>query len=455
MSSKVLECPKEIFVGISSLKWEDNPLAYVTYKTKTGKISKEVSFNKWCGEKSPRKTFENTPQEGFKVLFNVGGCKSGWNVRQTYFRVVDPRGFEFEIVADNFVEILQNSIINKGVIDGKYAYGWYGQNLLLVRGDDPRYLEGVKSKDTELSAEKVTKENIKIGQAYRLRDHKLGYYIGRFNWHGYNNPYHSCYSHPRVETWTHVETLMYSFICPNEDYDKSTYKWKIVGYKEIKNVKFALEKFISEQKALDAANIFKDLCYGDIASNIKFPIGKNDSWAKKYHPEQFESYDTWIKKPYINEDGNYPKRKFHYNTRRFFFEKENELDMIISFKFKDGSIKNFLFNNTKLSEDHLSVITDDIVDNVEISESQFYGKDSYWYGSGKQSVSHYTYECYYVHNYDEWQGDVTKLIPEMGNTYFMSSEWEIQTKYGKCGFPLDIKKAYERVGVPKGIWKMD
>ena len=118
MIDQVLECPKEIYVGISGLKWEDNPLAYVTYKKSNGKIAKEVSFNNWCSEKSERKTFENTPQKGFKVLFTVGGCKSGWNVRQTYFRVVDPRGFEFEIVADNFVNILQNSVINKGVIDG-------------------------------------------------------------------------------------------------------------------------------------------------------------------------------------------------------------------------------------------------------------------------------------------------------------------------------------------------
>ena len=32
MIDQVLECPKEIYVGISGPKWEDNPLAYVTYK---------------------------------------------------------------------------------------------------------------------------------------------------------------------------------------------------------------------------------------------------------------------------------------------------------------------------------------------------------------------------------------------------------------------------------------
>lgn len=150
----MLDCPKEILVGIDSSKWEPEitnnktyPLAYVTY-IKDGKVYKQKSFDGWRNTDAGTKTYPNTPQQGFKVLFNVGGCKSEWNVRQTYFRVRDPRGFEFEISSSNFVNILQKETIIEGVLSGKYAYVWQGQDLNLIEDNDPVYIEGVKNNTT-------------------------------------------------------------------------------------------------------------------------------------------------------------------------------------------------------------------------------------------------------------------------------------------------------------------
>ena len=85
---------------------------------KDGKVYKQKSFDGWRNIEAGTKTYPNIPQQGFKVLFNVGGCKSGWNVRQTYFRVRDPRGFEFEISSGNIVNILQKETIIEGVLSG-------------------------------------------------------------------------------------------------------------------------------------------------------------------------------------------------------------------------------------------------------------------------------------------------------------------------------------------------
>lgn len=449
-TDQILECPKEIYVGISGLKWENNPLAYVTYKKSNNKIAKEVSFNNWCSEKSERKTFENTPQKGFKVLFTVGGCKSGWNVRQTYFRVVDPRGFEFEIVADNFVDILQDSVINKGVIEGEFAYGWLGAGLVLLNGNDPRYIEATKAKDTELSSQKITKDNIQIGMAYRLRNHKEGYYLGKLMWHGYNE---GSKPHNDYEHYYHVENPMHTFICKNEEYDKGENKFVFVGYKEYKNIKFALDKTISEDKVNECIELFKNTSRGSKLDNIVFPLDKKDPWSKKNYPERFEEYSKWVTTPYVNEDTYHDtsKYKFQYCSRRFFFEGDNRLDTIISFKFKDGTIKNFLHQTIILTDDKEHLIEDGQVERVEISEHEYYGKPKYYYNDSTTWVSHFCYECFYVHGTPEWNGDTTKLRPIGANQYLGSYEWETKTKNGKYSIPLNVGKTYETVKLRKGL----
>ena len=51
--------------------------------------------------------FDNIPISGFVLNKKTGGDSSGWNHRQTYSRVYDPRGWEFEITVPNLLYILQ------------------------------------------------------------------------------------------------------------------------------------------------------------------------------------------------------------------------------------------------------------------------------------------------------------------------------------------------------------
>jgi len=84
--------------------------------------------------------FDNTPIEGFVLNKKAGGNRYSWNPRQTYCRVYDPRGFEFEITIPNLLYILENtnSIKGKG-LEGKFIYGWQGKDLILIIGMQLNY----------------------------------------------------------------------------------------------------------------------------------------------------------------------------------------------------------------------------------------------------------------------------------------------------------------------------
>ena len=430
--SKVLECPKQIYVGTCNNSWENDPLAYVTYKLKNGKVYKETSFDNWCNEEVEKKTFDNTPQEGFKVLFTVGGCKSGWNVRQTYFRVVDPRGFQLEIVANNFVNILQSSVINQGVIEGKFAYGWQGQHLILIRDTDPAYIEGVKSKDIELTGEKVTKDNIKLGKAYRLRDYKTGYYIGRFKWYGYKKSNYDWYHIKKNEIWDCVETLMYTFLCKNDSGVNT-----IAGYKEIKNVKFELNESISEEKVNEVVEIFNNSKYSKPIDNLHIKSNTyNEKYEMKWYGECFLKYDEWVNKAFISkESSSYNQSGTKFIKRFFYLRSENRFDVIIAFKFKDNSIKKYIYQSIYLSDDHKKIIRDNIID---IPQSTSY-----------YSVNREDYVTYLKYNIEEWKGDTSKL--EETRSSSLSSIYNAYTIINGHNeeINLDMNKSFESFSIEK------
>ena len=84
--------------------------------------------------------FENIPMEGFVLNRKVGGNSTGWNHRQTYCRVYDPRGFEFEITIPNLLYILENSNSIKGKgLEGKFIYSWDGKDLVLLPENAPEF----------------------------------------------------------------------------------------------------------------------------------------------------------------------------------------------------------------------------------------------------------------------------------------------------------------------------
>lgn len=109
--------------------------------------------------------FDNIPTEGFVLNKKVGGDRYFWNPRQTYSRVYDPRGWEFEISIPNLLFILEctNSIKGKG-LEGEFVYSWSGKDLVLLPCESENYKSSIKH--TELQDKKVSTKDLKEGYTY-------------------------------------------------------------------------------------------------------------------------------------------------------------------------------------------------------------------------------------------------------------------------------------------------
>lgn len=174
-------------------------LSYVTYINKKGKLAKETSWNGWRDNKITPLEIDNVPTEGFVLNKKAGGYSSGWNHRQTYCRVYDPRDFEFEISIENLLYILQECTSSKGKgLEGQFVYAWSGKDLILLPVDSVDYK---MSKQLIDSTEKITMKSLKIGASYKGKVPNSTeissnlVYIGKMTWYGFVGGSISNYRH--------------------------------------------------------------------------------------------------------------------------------------------------------------------------------------------------------------------------------------------------------------------
>lgn len=173
--------PKKIKVGFQNRSdTYTGKLAFVTYYDEKGVLRKEKSWNGWRNPKIEPIEFDNIPVEGFVLNRPVGGYKSDWNFRQSYIRVYDPRGFEFEISLQNLLLILNesNSIKGKG-LEGEFIYSWNGTELLLLPVGSEMHTASCKK--TELINAKFSLKDLKVGSTYEDVSRNQYIYLGRFD----------------------------------------------------------------------------------------------------------------------------------------------------------------------------------------------------------------------------------------------------------------------------------
>lgn len=111
--------------------------------------------------------------EGFIVNRSVGGGKVGWNYRQAYCRIWDPRGFEIEIGIDNFLWILDycDSLAGKKII-GKCVYSWIGTELVLLPINTEEYrISSEIMKKREVITKDLKPAELKPGSLYKLKNY--------------------------------------------------------------------------------------------------------------------------------------------------------------------------------------------------------------------------------------------------------------------------------------------
>lgn len=174
--------PKQIKVGYQ--KREDTfteKLAYVIYYDQKGELRKENSWQSWRDKTLGDDTFVNDPISGFVLNKHAGGYSSGWNHRQSYCRVYDPRGFEIEITIDNLLWILDWVDCYKGKgLDGKFCYGWVGTDLVLIPECTEDYQESKTFSDSLFKKPDTKKSDLVVGSSYKFKDGSELAYVGEF-----------------------------------------------------------------------------------------------------------------------------------------------------------------------------------------------------------------------------------------------------------------------------------
>ena len=184
--------PKKLNVGFQNRSdTYTGKLAYVIYYDQKGKLRKEPSWNSWRDKSIPNVEFDNEPTEGFVLNKKVGGNQYSWNPRQTYTRIYDPRGFEFEITIPNLIWILENCncIRGKG-LEGEFVYGWDGTELVLVPVDSPDYKE-IQERNRVIHGDEFLKaKDLVIGAEYRTLDGNRFVYMGKHETYKYCKNYH-------------------------------------------------------------------------------------------------------------------------------------------------------------------------------------------------------------------------------------------------------------------------
>lgn len=272
--NEFLNIPERIIVGYNN--WGEIPLAYVTY-FKGKKIAKETSWNSWRNESIPPGEFENVPTEGFVLNKRAGGYKSGWNYRQSYCRVYDPRGFELEITIDNLLYILQecSCMAGKG-LEGKFVYAWEGAQIILLPTTSPDYIA-----TTELTAKReelgLKWKDITPGCTYRTKYEGELIYIGKLSWKYY------------FGSWKHEEinqTVYHSFWNPvnNELFPINNIKNILYKTEAASISDAAIQKVIGKFKTLPVGKdeVPEEIRIAQPSQQIKDEF--NDFFLKKIKP---------------------------------------------------------------------------------------------------------------------------------------------------------------------------
>lgn len=190
MNEQQLFIPNNISVGFQ--KRDDTytkKLAFVVAYDLKGVRRKEKSWDGWRDQKIPSIDYDNTPTEGFVLNKGVGGARAsyGWNARNEYIRVYDPRDFEFEISVANLLFILREGDCSRGKgLEGKFVYAWDRDKLVLLPVASADYQHSKNF--TQLQDKNVAAKDLVLGASYTTRKQQELTYLGRF--HVYANDHY-------------------------------------------------------------------------------------------------------------------------------------------------------------------------------------------------------------------------------------------------------------------------
>lgn len=265
MSLTKMIIPKTITVGYQNRdSTYTGKLAYVIYTDNKGKLRKEPSWNSWRDKKIKSNVYDNTPTSGFVLNKGVGGTREsyGWNARNEYIRIYDPRGFEFEISVANLLFILQECTSTKGKgLEGEFVYSWDGADLVLLPECSQEYKECFEF--TENQSKKITKKDMVEGCTYLMKNGDEVMYLGRHEYFNFG------WNYKEDETYREYCVLKtvkrHIFIDTKQTDEDSRYYQREQGFTKlaIKTSEEALSQYAGEYDR------FKESIHGSQVVKIK------------------------------------------------------------------------------------------------------------------------------------------------------------------------------------------
>jgi hypothetical protein len=180
--------PEKIKVGFQERSdTYTGKLSYIIYFDQKGVLRKEKSWQSWRNKEIEPIEFDNKPIDGFVLNKGVGGSRHsyGWNARNEYIRIYDPRDFEFEISVANLLFILRENDCMRGKgLTGQYVYGWDKTELVLLPTNCEDYKQSIDF--TKAQSKSVSIKDLKPGYVYKMKDLSTITYIGRHKYYGKN-----------------------------------------------------------------------------------------------------------------------------------------------------------------------------------------------------------------------------------------------------------------------------
>lgn len=291
-----LNIPKKIHVGYQ--KRSDTytgKLAYIIYTDAKGKKRKEPSWNSWRDKTIDQDDFDNEPMSGFVLNKGVGGQREswGWNARNEYIRVFDPRGFEFEISVANLLFILTNCTATKGKgLEGEFVYSWDRTDLILLPVDCFEYRASTEF--TDLQTKKVTKKDMKEGRTYQHKNMETLVYLGRHKIRDLDKCYWNV--HRMEQMLQEPDTFRHVF------WDVNNNKWHFErGFTKLATV-------VSEDSHDDFANLYTKFTsseyMSEVADIVLSPITAAQAEAQKGN-FFFIKVEAGYQLVYVTDSSNY------------------------------------------------------------------------------------------------------------------------------------------------------
>ncbi|HBF0795274.1 TPA: hypothetical protein KNP26_002927 [Clostridioides difficile] len=317
--------PKEIIIGFQNRNGTyTGKLAYIIYKDENGKLRKEQSWNSWRDKNIEPLIYKNTPMSGFVLNKKIGGYNTGWNHRQTYVRIYDSRGFEFEITVENLLYILENtsSIKGKG-LEGEFVYGWDGKDLILIPISSPDYKEITEFNKILHNKQIIKAKDLIIGATYRTKQNQTFIYIGKFDYYSLygkkcTGKYHWFYNVERddFEQFRSVLDKLISIIdsdCHENYADifhkmEGSYFYSPIDESKNEYIEYSLEEFKEKMKDDKTcwgiefyANREEVRIYSD--GRIKYLKGRSTLYTYGYREEKYNNLEELynkIRPQYLN-----------------------------------------------------------------------------------------------------------------------------------------------------------